>query len=70
MSMMPVECEDRMNCMQSFLASYMTELIWTSMLFEYGNEVISNDAADNFHAWFFQIDTSPVVWAMHQAFAF
>ena len=31
---MSVECKDRMDCMQSFLASYVTELIWASMLFE------------------------------------
>ena len=68
--MMSVECEDRMDCMQSFLASYVAELIGASMLFEYSKEAIGNDAADNCCTHFFQTDTSLVIWVMHQAFAF
>ena len=68
--MMPVECKDRMDCMQSFLVSYVTELIWASMLFGYVKEAIGNDAADNFCTYFFQTDISPVIWVVHQAFAF
>ena len=70
MSMMSVECKDRIDCVQSFLASFVTKLIWASALFEYSKEVISDDAADSFCTHFFQTDISLVVWVMHQAFAF